>query len=143
MFNGRKNKQMPCRFDTLIANGTQIKGDIELVGGLHIDGNIDGNIKAADDNRDAVIRLSEEGEVNGNIEAPHIVINGKVFGDIYCSEHIELAAKASITGNVYYHLIEMAVGAEVNGSLVHQKEDSDEQRSPVVRSIALATEEHK
>ena len=36
--------------------------------------------------------------------------------------HLELAAKASVHGNVYYNLIEMAMGAAVNGSLVHQRE---------------------
>ena len=41
-------------------------------------------------------------------------------GDVYSSEHIELAAKARVIGNVYYHLIEMVMGSEVNGSLYHR-----------------------
>ncbi len=41
-------------------------------------------------------------------------------GDVYSSEHIELAAKARVVGNVYYHLIEMVTGSEVNGSLCHR-----------------------
>jgi cytoskeletal protein CcmA (bactofilin family) len=36
--------------------------------------------------------------------------------------HIELAPQARVKGNVYYSLIEMAMGAEVNGSLVHRSE---------------------
>jgi cytoskeletal protein CcmA (bactofilin family) len=43
-----------------------------------------------------------------------------VEGDVYSSEHIELAAKARVIGNVYYHLIEMVMGSEVNGSLYHR-----------------------
>ena len=35
------------------------------------------------------------------------------------TENVQLAPKARIDGNVYYHLIEMEMGAEVNGSLVH------------------------
>ena len=44
---------------------------------------------------------------------------------MYAKQHIELAANARITGNVYYRLIEMAMGAEVNGSLVHRGSESD------------------
>jgi cytoskeletal protein CcmA (bactofilin family) len=126
MFGGSKKKNSGSQFDTLIAQGTEITGDLILAGGLHIDGKIEGQIKAADDNQQAIVRLSEEGEVIGDILAPHIIINGKVHGDVYSSEHIELAPKASITGNVYYNLIEMAMGAEVNGNLVHQKDAQHE-----------------
>jgi cytoskeletal protein CcmA (bactofilin family) len=42
-----------------------------------------------------------------------------VTGDVHSEEHIELAPKAKVDGNVYYKLIEMAMGAAVNGSLVH------------------------
>ncbi len=121
MFGGSK-KPSSNHFDTLIAKGTEINGNIVASGGLHIDGKIVGRITAQPENKNAVVRLSEVGEVEGDIIAPHVIINGKVHGDVYSSEHIELAAKASITGNVYYNLIEMAMGAEVNGSLVHDKE---------------------
>jgi cytoskeletal protein CcmA (bactofilin family) len=42
-----------------------------------------------------------------------------VTGDVHAVEHVELAPQARIRGDVYYNLIEMAIGAEVNGSLVH------------------------
>lgn len=111
------------RFDTLISNKTQITGDIQFSGGLHIDGKVTGTIRAADDG-DAVVRVSDLGIVEGDVIAPHVVINGRVNGDVYSTKHIELAAKASIQGNVYYNLIEMAMGAEVNGNLVHSTEES-------------------
>jgi cytoskeletal protein CcmA (bactofilin family) len=33
---------------------------------------------------------------------------------------VELGPTARVIGNVYYDLIEMAIGAEINGKLVHQ-----------------------
>jgi cytoskeletal protein CcmA (bactofilin family) len=51
-------------------------------------------------------------------------LNGSVTGDVRCEERIELAAKAKVNGDVYYNLIEMAMGAEVNGSLLHQTDTS-------------------
>jgi len=120
----RKKLQQTVRtahFDTLISNKTQIEGDLQFSGGLHIDGLIKGAVRAEEDS-DAVVRISDIGEIDGDVIAPHIIVNGTVHGDVYASKHIELAENASIKGNVYYHLIEMAMGAEVNGSLVHHKE---------------------
>lgn len=108
-------------FDTLISAKTNIEGDLQFSGGLHIDGLVKGTIRAEEDS-DAVVRISDIGEIDGDVVAPHIIVNGTVHGDVYASKHIELAENASVKGNVYYHLIEMAMGAEVNGNLVHHKE---------------------
>ena len=114
-------KSSTGHFDTLISNKTQLEGDIHFSGGLHIDGMVKGTIRA-DESGEAIVRISDVGEVHGDVIAPHIIVNGTVHGDVYSSKHIELAANASIKGNVYYHLIEMVMGAEVNGNLVHHKE---------------------
>ncbi|KZY68043.1 cell shape determination protein CcmA [Oleiphilus sp. HI0071] len=121
--NKRKSvsKAHSATFDTLISSKTTIDGDLQFAGGLHIDGFVKGTIRASEDN-EAVVRISDIGEIDGDVYAPHIIINGTVHGDVYASSHIELAENASIKGNVYYHLIEMAMGAEVNGNLVHRKE---------------------
>ncbi|WP_235937761.1 polymer-forming cytoskeletal protein [Marinobacter caseinilyticus] len=120
-----KNKQKPRRptghFDTLISGKTSVQGDVHFSGGLHVDGKIAGKV-VAEEGSEAVLRLSQVGEIAGDIIAPHVIINGTVHGDVYAASHLELAANASIHGNVYYNLIEMAMGAEVNGNLVHQKE---------------------
>ena len=51
---------------------------------------------------------------------PSVIVNGLVEGDVHSTQHLELAAKARVVGNVYYHLIEMVMGSEVNGSLCHR-----------------------
>jgi cytoskeletal protein CcmA (bactofilin family) len=121
----RKKKQKSHRsighFDTLISSKTSVEGDVRFSGGLHIDGRVRGKI-AAEEGSDAVLRISEVGEVTGDIIAPHVIVNGTVHGDVYASTHLELAEKAAINGSVYYNLIEMAIGASVNGNLVHQRE---------------------
>jgi len=117
----KKHQSPNIHFDTLVSAKTQIEGDLQFSGGLHIDGLIRGTIRAEEDS-EAIVRISDIGEIDGDVIAPHIIVNGTVHGDVYASKHIELAPNASIMGNVYYHLIEMAMGAEVNGNLVHHKE---------------------
>lgn len=117
----KAKRRSSVHFDTLISDKTRIEGDLQFSGGLHVDGLVRGTIRA-EENSEAIVRISDIGEVDGDVIAPHIIVNGTVRGDVYASKHIELARKASIEGNVYYHLIEMAMGAEVNGNLVHHKE---------------------
>ncbi len=115
-------KKVNKRIDSLIGKNTKIIGDMDYAGGLLIDGKIIGNITAKED-AGAVITINENGYVQGEIQIPHVVINGTVEGSVYASEHIELAPKARIHGNVYYRLIKMEIGAEVNGNLVHVTDD--------------------
>lgn len=98
---------------SFIASQTEVTGDIRFVGGLHVEGKIIGNIVSEEG------ALHVHGEVTGEIRVPHIVINGLVTGNIYAGDHIELAAKAVVNGNVYYRTMEMMMGAQVNGSLLH------------------------
>lgn len=114
----RKNKVMA---HTLISAATELKGDLNFDGELIVEGRVTGDISAAEDSN-AVLRVAEQGIVEGEINVPHVVINGVVKGDIYAGKHIELAAKASISGDVHYHLIEMVMGARVNGSLLFSGE---------------------
>lgn len=116
---GSKKKLRTPKIDSLIGRQTEVLGDLRFSGGLHVDGTIRGNVYAEDDSG-AVLTLSAHGTVEGDVRVPNVVLNGVVVGDVHVNDQIELAANARITGNVYYRLIEMAMGAEVNGSLVHQ-----------------------
>ena len=103
---------------TLVSCSTEIVGDVHFSGELIVEGKIKGNIYA-EDNSEALIRVVDTGSVEGEICVPSVVINGLVQGDVRSSKHVELAAKAVVVGNVYYNLIEMVMGSEVNGNLMH------------------------
>ena len=115
----KKPFQGASNVTTLISKATEITGDIHFSGALEVEGKVFGNIYADDDTA-AEVRIRETGLVRGEILSPLVIINGMVEGDVYSSNHIELAAKARVLGNVYYHLIEMVMGSEVNGSLSHR-----------------------
>ena len=104
--------------NTLVSKTTEIVGDIHFSGELIVEGKVKGNIYAEDDSK-ALIRVAEKGTVEGEICVPSVIINGLVQGDVRSANHIELAAKAVVVGNVYYNLIEMVMGSEVNGNLMH------------------------
>lgn len=111
-----------ARVDTLIGKGTTIDGDLRFSGGLHVEGVIKGNLSAEGD--DATLILAEHGHIQGEVRVPSMVLNGMIDGDVFASGKVELFEKAKICGDVYYNLLEMAVGAEVNGKLVRQRPEA-------------------
>jgi cytoskeletal protein CcmA (bactofilin family) len=118
---GRNRKRRTASIGTLIGPGTEVHGDIRFTGGLHIEGTVKGNVIAENDGK-SLVSLNEQGTIKGEVRVPYVVINGVVVGDVHGGEHVELSSKARVTGNVFYNLIEMAIGAEVNGKLVHNPE---------------------
>lgn len=124
MWRSNSNKKFTsAKIDTLVGKESIIEGNIVFKGGLHVDGTIKGNV-IAEEGTGAMLILSEHGRIEGEVRVPNMVLNGTIVGDVYGSERVELAAQARINGNVYYNLIEMAMGAAVNGSLVHRAEKS-------------------
>jgi len=136
MFGRKKRKHSVI--DTLIGPNSRINGDLHFDGGCHIDGTVKGSVSADLDSSSAV-SVSEDGGVEGSVTVSYVVLNGIVRGDVYASQRVELGPTARVIGNVYYNLIEMAIGAEINGKLVHQPEgqvpllnrNSDDVESPV------------
>lgn len=123
MFRSRRKRIRADHADSLIGPNTEIHGDVRFTGDLVILGTVFGSVVSEVDNG-CVVSLSESGRVEGEIRVPNVVINGVVSGNVYSSEHLQLASKARITGDVHYHLVEMEMGAEVNGSLIHAGEKS-------------------
>lgn len=117
----RKQRFKAPKVSTVIGQETEITGDVQFSGGLHLDGKVTGNVSGAESN-DATVTVSEKGVIEGDVRVDTLILNGTVIGDVYANERVELASAARVTGTVYYRLLEMAMGAEVNGQLVHSEQ---------------------
>jgi cytoskeletal protein CcmA (bactofilin family) len=122
MFGKSKKKFRSPRISTVIGSGTEIKGDITFSNGLHVDGVIKGDVLSNPEDQSATLTLSELGTIDGNVRVGNVMLNGTVVGDVIASNRVELAPKARITGTLTYAMLEMAMGAEVNGKLIHAAE---------------------
>ena len=132
---GRKRFKAP-KVSTVVGGGTEITGDVCFSGGLHLDGKIVGNVNGESDSA-STVTVSEQGVIEGDVRVDSLILNGSVIGDVYANERVELASEARVTGTVYYRLLEMAMGAEVNGQLVH----SEDQESRMLGYDGTAAEE--
>lgn len=115
---GRKDA-MSAAVDTLVGANTKVNGDLNFSGRCHVDGEVKGGVTADSDSNSA-LSISEDGNVEGGVTVPFVILHGIVRGDVSASQRVELGPTARVIGNVYYNLIEMKVGAEINGKLVHQ-----------------------
>ena len=104
---------------TLIAAGTEVVGDIKFTDQLFVSGKVSGNVLADDEK--ATLIVSAEGCVQGEVRVPNIVINGLIDGDVFAGIKVELAENAKVRGNLHYKLIEMQLGAMVDGQLMHEQ----------------------
>jgi len=112
MFN--KNKQPPIK--SLIADGTEIQGNLSFSDGLRVDGIIVGNVLAAEAVA-SILVISDSASITGAITADHIIINGTVKGPIPARRMLELQPKARIEGDIEYAALEMHQGALIAGQL--------------------------
>jgi cytoskeletal protein CcmA (bactofilin family) len=115
---GKKQAKKP-EIGTLIGAGTTLTGDIAFSGGMHVDGEVCGNV-VGQAGTEPLISLSGKGRVEGSVEASEVIVNGTVEGDVIARDRVELGPTARVTGNVIYGRVQMAVGAEVNGKLIHR-----------------------
>lgn len=112
MFNSKK--QPPIK--SLIAHGTQITGNVHFTEGLRVDGEVMGNLIAIEGHT-SILVISETAKISGEIQADHVIINGKIMGPVHARELLELQPKAQIEGDVHYKALEMHQGATIAGLL--------------------------
>jgi cytoskeletal protein CcmA (bactofilin family) len=114
----KKHSKPQTQIDSLIGAGTSIDGDLNFSGGMRIDGQVNGNVVAAQ-GKPSTLVLSEHARVNGEVNVTHLVINGAINGSVFASEYMELQSKAKVNGDVHYTTLEIQLGAIVEGRLIH------------------------
>ena len=101
---------------SLLAAGTDVRGNLHFADGLRIDGSVHGNVHASTE-RPSLLVISESGQVEGEVVADHIIVNGLVRGPMQARVLLELQPKARVHGDVSYVALEMHPGALITGQL--------------------------
>jgi cytoskeletal protein CcmA (bactofilin family) len=107
------------KIETLIGQHVVIQGDLQFSGGLYIEGKVLGKV-IADEGADSLLTLAPGGYIEGSIRAPHVIISGRLLGDLHSNQRVELTETGQIEGNIHYRLLEITAGATVSGQLIHE-----------------------
>ena len=122
MFGLKKSAHTPLvmgheKFDTLIGRNAEIHGCLKLKESVRIDGKVVGNIEAPKDAAVSVV-IGPNGEIQGDVMASRIVVAGKVSGNIYAYERVELLASALVQGDIKYASMAVEHGARLLGLML-------------------------
>jgi cytoskeletal protein CcmA (bactofilin family) len=118
MFGIKSEAKSLAKIDSLIGAGVSIEGTVRFAGGLRVDGEIRGSVEGADEASGTTLVVSEHARIEGGVNVAHLVLNGVIVGPVRVSETLEMQAKARISGDVEYGLIEMRQGAVIEGRLM-------------------------
>jgi cytoskeletal protein CcmA (bactofilin family) len=79
---------------TIIAQCTNIKGEIDTTCSVHIDGGIEGDITSTN-----VVTIGKSGKANGQINASKLIVSGEFDGTADC-ESVEILPGGFIRGKI-------------------------------------------
>ena len=121
---GQKEEIRVPPYDTLIGKGAEVQGNLRFVGGLHVDGKIQGHVIAEiAPTGEAAVSLSATGVIEGNLESPFVVLDGRVKGDVRASERALPGRRGTYRGHPLLWRPEIDDGAEIHGGLVRLDAD--------------------
>jgi cytoskeletal protein CcmA (bactofilin family) len=115
----------PKEISSLVGAGSTVNGDLTFKGGLRIDGTVRGSVRSAEGDAGGILVVSEQGSIEGEVRAAHLVVSGSISGPVFATELIELQPKAKVNGDVHYRALEMHHGAIVEGRLVHDSSEKE------------------
>lgn len=96
--------------DTILAEDIEFTGNLNFEAPLMIKGTFSGDIKAEGD-----LFIGEKARVNARVEARVVSVRGRVKGNIYANERVELSASSSVEGDITAPDIVMESGCRFNG----------------------------
>jgi cytoskeletal protein CcmA (bactofilin family) len=99
------------RVDTLIGEGTSLRGSYNSKNSIRIDGEIYGNVTSEDG-----IIVGDKGMIRGNVIAKSIVIGGKVKGNVTAYQRLELQGGAQLEGDIVAPVFVVEEGAMFEGN---------------------------
>jgi cytoskeletal protein CcmA (bactofilin family) len=104
-------------FETIIGSNTEVHGRIVIDKGMRVDGKVIGNIETPP-NSTVSVALGGAGQVLGDISAYRVLVAGKVEGNIYATERVELHDGAEVRGDITYGQIGIEPGAKLFGLMI-------------------------
>jgi len=114
MFNNHNKK-----LESIIGKNSDINGELNVSGTLRVDGMVHGKVNA-----ECVI-VSESAMIKGDIKARAIIVGGKVEGNLFGEEMIEIKSKGAVLGEIFTNKFFVIEGGILNGRVQMQKDETN------------------
>lgn len=108
---------------TVFQEKTVFRGNLEFSKPLQILGSFEGEIRG-----DGILEIGETARVQAQVYAGYLIVYGKITGNIYATEKVELRQGAQVVGNIRTPNLEVDDGVVFEGQ-VEMKQVEEPQAS--------------
>lgn len=95
---------------SIIAKDTTIKGDLEFVGTLIVEGYLESQVKGME------ITIQKSGKLNGTLKVESLNCHGQIEGDIH-AKNVVIHSSAVVSGAIHATTLQIEPGASINGNI--------------------------
>ena len=96
-----------------LAEGSNLKGIINVCGDLYVAGKIEGDLFI----KDGILLIEPTGEIHGSIKGHDMQILGKVTGTIYSLGQVTIKSSGIISGTIHAKAMKVLPGAIIESKL--------------------------
>lgn len=97
----------------VIGPSIQIRGDLSGEEDLIIQGKVSGTIQL----REKSLTIGSQGQVEANVLANSIIVEGEVNGDLYGSQRVSIRKSGNVQGNIVSPKVSLDEGCRFKGSI--------------------------
>ena len=101
-----------------IGKSIAIKGELSGSEDVYLDGELEGRVELLDGR----LTVGPDGRIRANLQAPKILIRGRVDGNLYGSDRVDLKKSAILVGDIYTPRITIEDGACLKGNVRSQED---------------------
>lgn len=106
--------------NSIIGNGSSIKGNFTVNGFVRVDGDIDGNLET-----DGNVIIGEHARIRGNVSAKSVTIGGIVLGNVSAKDSIKLLSSSAVIGDLLCRKVQIDEGVIFHGHCISIKDDAE------------------
>lgn len=118
-------KLVPAKEEIInIGRSIFVKGELTGDEDLTIEGRVEGKIELTDHN----LVIGPHGAIKGQLNAKNLTVKGRVVGNVFATELVEIKASGSIVGDIKSSRISIAAGGYFKGSVDLRKSADTRER---------------
>jgi len=122
------------RLNTIVGQGTVLKGECSVNGTVRVDGIIDGSLKAS-----GVAILGKSGQIKGDLVVGNAIVGGVVEGSVMAEGRLELQSGAKVEGDIKAKKLVVEEGVFFQGFC--NMEQKQVKGKPSAAQVAAASKE--
>ena len=125
------------RLNTIIGQGTVIKGECSVKGTVRVDGTIDGSLAAT-----GVAILGKSGQVKGDMNIGNAIVGGRVDGSVIAGGRLELQTGARVEGDITAKKLVVEEGVFFQGYCNMERKEEKKTAKAAAPQQQAAPEKH-